>query len=77
MERVLLAIGIPDEQILKSSFEALNEIAKEGYDYMLQYIEQIGGATINTINSNFSGPAMLAIEMWSTIADVEYQKIQA
>ncbi len=74
MEKVLLATTIMDEEILKSSFEALNDIAKHAYDYLFEYIQGIGEATMRLINSEFTGPAMLAIEIWSTIAEVEHQR---
>jgi len=74
MQRVLLATEIQEEEILEYAFEALNEIAKEGYDFIIQYIEQIGSATLRIINSQFTEPAMLAIEIWSTLAEVECQK---
>ncbi len=74
MDKVLLAASIQDEDILKSSFEALNDIAKYAYDHIFEYIGGIGEATLRLINSDFTGPAQLAIEIWSTIADVEYQR---
>lgn len=76
MDKLFEAATIKDEDILLSTMEALNDIAKVCYDYLDQYIEQIGGLTMNLIESNFEGPARLAIEIWSTVAEVEIQRNQ-
>ncbi len=71
MDQVILATTILDEEVLKYSFDALNDIVKEAYDFISEDIERIGEATLRLINSEFTAPAMLAIEIWATIADVE------
>jgi hypothetical protein len=38
MEKVLLATAINDEDVLKSAFEALNDIAKHAYDFIFEFI---------------------------------------
>jgi len=56
--------------------ESLNEIARESYDYIGAYIERIGELTSNLIQSDFDAASKLAIEIWSTIADIEYSRIK-
>lgn len=51
--------------------EALNDIVRVNYDYMLDYIVNIGQLTMSLINSEHEKPAVLAVELWSTIAEVE------
>lgn len=54
--------------------EALNDIARVCYDYIDEYIMDIGSLTQRLISSEFEGAAQLAIEIWSTIAEVEIQR---
>jgi hypothetical protein len=44
---------------------------------MSKYIQQIGQLTIDLINSEHDKPAKLAIEVWSTISEVEQSRVQA
>lgn len=45
MNNLLKAQSIPDPEILLSLMEALCEIVKVSYDYIGEYVEQIGGLT--------------------------------
>ena len=55
--------------------EGLNDIVRVNYDYMSKYIQQIGQLTIDLINSEHDKPAKLAIEVWSTISEVEQSRV--
>ncbi|CDW91160.1 importin subunit beta-1 [Stylonychia lemnae] len=74
MDKIFLASTVQDEDILQSTMEALNEIARESYDFIGEYIEKIGELTANLINSEFDLASKLAIEIWSTIAEIEYKR---
>ena len=54
--------------------ESLNEIAKVSYEYIETYVENIGNMTHRLLQSNHDIGARLAIEIWSTIADLEAQR---
>lgn len=51
MEKLFEATNIDDEEVLVSTMEALNDIVRVNYDYMLEYIQNIGDTTIKLINS--------------------------
>ena len=73
MDRIFYAGKIMDEEILSSIMEALNDIVRVNYQYIMPYISQIGELTLQLINSEFDKPAQLAIEVWTTISEVEQQ----
>lgn len=74
MNKIFDASEIDDEDILKSTMESLNEIARVSYDYIREYIDRIGALTSRLIASDHEIAAKLAIEIWSTIADVEHTR---
>lgn len=76
MQGLFRASKIDDEDILESIMEALNDIVRVNYDYMLDYINEIGSLTTQLIDSKHDKPAQLAIEVWSTISEVELGRIQ-
>ena len=53
MDKIFEASLVNDEETLKSTMEALNDISKGCYDYLDEYIEQIGGLTVRLIESQF------------------------
>lgn len=69
--KIFEASKIDDEEVLSSVMEGLNDIVRVNYDYMFSYIAQIGQLTIEMINSQHDRPAKLALEIWSTISEVE------
>ena len=71
MEKIFFASKIMDEEILVSIMEALNDIVRVNYQYIMPYISQIGELTVQLITSEFEKPAQLAIEVWTTISEVE------
>jgi hypothetical protein len=71
MEKIFFASKIMDEEILVSIMEALNDIVRVNYQYIMPYISQIGELTVQLITSVFEKPAQLAIEVWTTISEVE------
>lgn len=75
MQKVFEASKINDEDVLSSVMEGLNDIVRVNYDYMFPYIGQIGQLTIDLINSEHDRPAKLAIEVWSTISEVEQSRL--
>lgn len=74
MNQVFLASEIDDEDILVSIMEAMNDIVKVNYDFMLDYIERIGSLTMKLIASEHEKAAKLAIEIWTTFAEVEISR---
>ena len=74
MDQLFLAGNINDEDVLSSLMEALNDIVKNCYDYIFDQIQRIGNLTMTLINSEHDKPAKLAIEVWSTFAEVEMQR---
>jgi importin subunit beta-1 len=74
MEKLFEASKINHEEILQSIMEALNEIVRVNYDYMFEFIESIGNLTMTLINSEHDKAAQLAIEVWTTISEVEMQR---
>ena len=76
MQRLFEASKIDDEEILESIMEALNDIVRVNYDYMPDYIMEIGQLTTLLIDSQHDKPAQLEIEVWSTISEVELARIQ-
>eukprot|EP00347_Sterkiella_histriomuscorum_P015054 403358482 len=76
MNQLFLAGSINDEEIQSSSMEALNDIARESYDFMREYIPKIGELTSNLLQSEYEQGAKLAIEVWATIAEVEAKREQ-
>jgi hypothetical protein len=71
MDKLFLAGGINDDDVLSSLMEALNDIVKFNYDYVCDEIQRIGNLTMGLINSEHDKPAKLSIELWSTFAEVE------
>lgn len=71
MQKIFEASKVNDEEVLSSVMEGLNDIVRVNYDYIYPYIGQIGQLTIDLINSEHDKPAKLAIEVWSTISEVE------
>jgi hypothetical protein len=71
MQKIFEASKVNDEEVLSSVMEGLNDIVRVNYDYIYPYIGQIGQLTIDLINSEHDRPAKLAIEVWSTISEVE------
>lgn len=71
MDKIFLASKIMDDEILLSIMEALNDLVRVNYQYMMPYIGQIGELTVQLITSDFEKPAQLAIEVWTTISEVE------
>lgn len=65
-----------DEDIIRSTMDSLNEIARVSYDFIRDYIDKIGALTTRLIASEHDVAAKLAIEIWSTIADVENTRQQ-
>jgi len=51
MQRLFEASKIDDEEILESIMEALNDIVRVNYDYMPDYIMEIGQLTTLLIDS--------------------------
>jgi hypothetical protein len=74
MERLFIAGDINDEDVLSSLMESLNDIVKFCYDNLTEYIQKIGELTMKLINSEHDKPAKLAIEVWSSFAEVEMQR---
>jgi hypothetical protein len=56
--------------------EALNDIVRVNYDYIFDYLIPIGELTLQVINTDMEKVAQLAIEVWSTIAEVEITRAQ-
>lgn len=54
--------------------EALNDIVRVNYDFIFDYILEIGQLTMVLINSTYDKAAQLAIELWSTISEVEINR---
>jgi hypothetical protein len=54
--------------------QAINDIVRVNYDYLFEYIEKIGGLTMNLINSPHDKAAQLAIEVWTSFAEVEISR---
>jgi hypothetical protein len=71
MDNLFQAGKIDDEEVLTSLMEAMNDIVKVNYDYMKDYIEGIGNLTLMLLSSPHDKPATLAVEVWTTIAEVE------
>jgi hypothetical protein len=76
MQKIFEASKVNDEEVLSSVMEGLNDIVRVNYDYIYPYIGQIGQLTIDLINSEHDRPAKLAIEVWSTISEVEQSRLQ-
>lgn len=76
MQRLFKASKIDDEDTLECIMEALNDIVGVNYDYMLDYINEIGELTSRLIDSEHPKAAKLAIEVWSTISEVELSRIK-
>ena len=74
MDKLFQAGEINDEDILSSLMEALNDIVKNSYDCIGDQILRIGNLTMQLINSDHDKPAKLAIEVWSTFAEVEMSR---
>ena len=75
MDGIFKAASIYDEDILTYTFEALNDIVKVNYDYLVQDdIMNIGQYTINMVSSQFEKVAKLSIEVWTSIAEVEIDR---
>jgi hypothetical protein len=51
-----------------------NEIAKYNYDFIMEYILAIGTFTMSLMDTDQETAAQLAIEIWSTIAEVEFTR---
>jgi hypothetical protein len=45
MEKIFLAASVQDEDVLLSTMESLNEIARESYEHIGSYIQRIGELT--------------------------------
>ncbi len=71
MAQLFKASEIQDEDILISILEALNDIVRVNYDYIYDDIMNIGNLTMTLINSQYDKPAQLAIEVWTSISEVE------
>lgn len=71
MKMVFSATQSPDENVRKSAYECLVEIAQSYYEYLPEYIEPIFRLTANAIQKEAEGVALQAIEFWSTICDEE------
>ena len=76
MQKMFEAGNIEDEEVLTSLMEAMNDIVRVNYDYMYEFIETIGNLTMKLISSEHEKPATLAVEVWTTLADVELQRKQ-
>lgn len=74
MNAIMKAAEINDEDILSSTMESLIDIARVNYDYIEEYITTIGSITMAMINSPFDKPPKLAIEIWSSFAEVEIKR---
>jgi hypothetical protein len=57
MESIIKASNVEDEDTLKSTMEALNEIVRVNYDYIEEYIMGIGEITTGLIGSVHEGAA--------------------
>lgn len=71
MQKLFEASNIDNDEILTSIMEALNDIVRVNYDHMFEYIQEIGNLTMRLINSVHDKPAQLAIEVWTSISEVE------
>lgn len=71
MDKLFEASNIENEDILISIMESLNDIVRVNYDSIFEYIERIGNLTMTLINSIHDKAAQLAIEVWTSIAEVE------
>lgn len=71
MDKLFEASNIDNEDVLISIMEAMNDIVRVNYDYIFDYIEGIGNLTMKLINSEHDKAAQLAIEVWTSISEVE------
>lgn len=76
MTQLFAASEIDDEDILVEIMSAMNDIVRIAYDFMFEFIERIGGLTMKLIASEHEKPAKLAIELWTTFAEVEIARKQ-
>lgn len=74
MEAMFKAFQINDDEILESMLEALVDIGKVAYDYMVEYIQTIGELTLSFINSDKDRATTLAIEFWTSLCEVESER---
>lgn len=75
MDKIFEASNFNDEDIINSTLESLNDICRVSYDYIREYIDKIGQLTSSLIASEYESAAKLAIEVWATIAEVEFNRM--
>ena len=71
MTNLFKAQTIADQDILLSLMEALCDLARVAYDYIGEYIQQIGSLTTYFINTDFDEVAIMGIEFWISLCEAE------
>ena len=74
MTNLFKAQSIADKEILLSLMEALCDIAKVAYDFIGDYIQQIGSLTTYFINTDFEEVAIMGIEFWISLCEAEIER---
>jgi importin subunit beta-1 len=77
MQMVCQGTTTPDVKIRLASFECLHEIAARYYDRLPQYMTDVYTITVKAIKEDDESVGLQAIEFWSTICDIEIERIES
>ena len=74
MGSLIRTAEIDDQEVLGELMNSLNEIARVNYDYMEEYITDLGNITMKFINSEYLEVATMSIEFWTSLCEVEMER---
>lgn len=66
----------PDEEIRKICFQIFCDLMEKYYDLMAGHLNEIGTITVQAIKTDTIDIAILAIEVWNQIGDIEINRAQ-
>lgn len=77
MNALLSTTQIDDEETLEYLMQSFVDIARVNYDYLENYLQKLGEMTFEQMTNNQREKvATLAIEFWTTICEVEIERIK-
>jgi importin subunit beta-1 len=74
MNALFIATKMNDEDTLEYLMQSFVDIARVNYDYLEDYLQQLGEMTFELISSDKEKVATLSIEFWTSICEVEIER---
>lgn len=77
MKYLMIAAAINNSTILETLMKALIDVGKIASDFIVDCFDSLGDMTLHFINSEYESVAILNIEFWTTIFDVEFKRLKS